>query len=133
MARSARKWTALGYAIVLAVLGGALWIFATNIFRAPTPADLAAKAVEPKPHRLDEPLRPKEVSLAPSGLAIPVDGVRPDQLIDTFTQARAGGAGHEIVEPGPEHAGHERGQDGRPDDLQHALPFLKSLSLEDRS
>src|SRR4029077_19578224 len=28
----------------------------------------------------------------PSGLAIPVVGVRPEQLSDTYTQARAGGA-----------------------------------------
>lgn len=30
--------------------------------------------------------------LGPSGLALPVAGVRPGELIDTFTQARAGGA-----------------------------------------
>jgi murein DD-endopeptidase MepM/ murein hydrolase activator NlpD len=30
--------------------------------------------------------------LGPTGLALPVAGVRPAQLIDTFTQARAGGA-----------------------------------------
>lgn len=29
--------------------------------------------------------------IAPSGLAIPVPGVRPDQLVDTYSQARAGG------------------------------------------
>ena len=32
------------------------------------------------------------VVVGPSGLAIPVAGVRPGQLVDTFTQARAGGA-----------------------------------------
>jgi murein DD-endopeptidase MepM/ murein hydrolase activator NlpD len=30
--------------------------------------------------------------LGPTGLALPVAGVRPAQLVDTFTQARAGGA-----------------------------------------
>ena len=92
MARPGWKWRALSYGIVLAVLGGALWIFAVNILRAPPPADVAAQAVKPKAPRVDEPLRPTEVSLAPSGLAVPVDGVRPEELIDTFTQARAGGA-----------------------------------------
>ena len=29
--------------------------------------------------------------VGPAGLAIPVAGVKPDQLVDTFTQARAGG------------------------------------------
>lgn len=32
------------------------------------------------------------VIVGPSGLAIPVAGVKPAQLVDTFTQARAGGA-----------------------------------------
>lgn len=32
------------------------------------------------------------VLVAPSGLAIPVAGVRPGQLVDTYSQARAGGA-----------------------------------------
>ena len=30
--------------------------------------------------------------VGPTGLAIPVAGVRPNQLVDTYTQARAGGA-----------------------------------------
>ena len=33
-----------------------------------------------------------EIELSPAGLAIPVAGVKPEQLIDTFSQARAGGA-----------------------------------------
>jgi murein DD-endopeptidase MepM/ murein hydrolase activator NlpD len=32
------------------------------------------------------------VEVGPAGLAIPVAGVKPGQLVDTFTQARAGGA-----------------------------------------
>jgi murein DD-endopeptidase MepM/ murein hydrolase activator NlpD len=32
------------------------------------------------------------LEVGPAGLAIPVVGVKPDQLTDTFTQARAGGA-----------------------------------------
>ena len=36
--------------------------------------------------------------VAPSGLAIPVAGVRPDQLLDTFTQARAGGRPHDAID-----------------------------------
>ena len=35
---------------------------------------------------------PRGVVVGPAGLAIPVAGVKPDQLTDTFTQARAGGA-----------------------------------------
>ena len=35
---------------------------------------------------------PKGVEVGPAGLAIPVVGIKPNQLTDTFTQARAGGA-----------------------------------------
>jgi murein DD-endopeptidase MepM/ murein hydrolase activator NlpD len=31
------------------------------------------------------------VTVGPAGLAVPVAGIRPNQLVDTFTQARAGG------------------------------------------
>jgi len=33
-----------------------------------------------------------EIHLGPTGLAVPVAGVKPRELVDTFTQARAGGA-----------------------------------------
>jgi murein DD-endopeptidase MepM/ murein hydrolase activator NlpD len=33
----------------------------------------------------------EDVAIGPSGLAIPVAGVKPDRLTDTFTEARAGG------------------------------------------
>lgn len=34
----------------------------------------------------------ESVVVGPAGLAVPVAGIRPEQLVDTFTQARAGGA-----------------------------------------
>jgi peptidoglycan LD-endopeptidase LytH len=92
LARSTWRWTALGYWIVLSVLVAAGWIFATNIFNAPSPAEVTVSAPEPGPPRTDEQLRPGEVAIAPSGLAVPVDGVRPEELIDTYTQSRGGGS-----------------------------------------
>jgi murein DD-endopeptidase MepM/ murein hydrolase activator NlpD len=92
LARATWKWTALGYGIVLAVLAAAIWLFATNIFRAPGPVDVAISGLNPGPPRTDELLRPAAVAVAPSGLAVPVDGVGPDQLIDTYTQSRGGGS-----------------------------------------
>jgi murein DD-endopeptidase MepM/ murein hydrolase activator NlpD len=49
----------------------------------------------PSPGEIDAALwrrAPLETVVAPSGLMIPVAGVRPGQLLDTFSQARAGGA-----------------------------------------
>lgn len=40
-----------------------------------------------------DPIRmAKSVEIGPNGLAVPVAGVAPEDLVDTFTQARAGGA-----------------------------------------
>lgn len=36
--------------------------------------------------------------VGPSGLAIPVVGVKPDQLTDTYTQARANGRVHDAID-----------------------------------
>jgi peptidoglycan LD-endopeptidase LytH len=40
----------------------------------------------------------EQVVVGPSGLAIPVTGVRADQLTDTFTQARANGRRHDAID-----------------------------------
>lgn len=37
-------------------------------------------------------IQPQSVNVGPSGLAIPVDGIRGTDLTDTYTQSRAGGA-----------------------------------------
>src|SRR6478735_5139217 len=82
-------------AIVTAILTSALWIFYFNIGSAPRGAgkveasgDVAV--VDPKsgpPVAIAE-----SVEVGPAGLAIPVAGIKANQLTDTFTQARAGGA-----------------------------------------
>jgi murein DD-endopeptidase MepM/ murein hydrolase activator NlpD len=36
--------------------------------------------------------------VAPSGLAIPVAGIKPDQLVDTYTAARANGRVHDATD-----------------------------------
>lgn len=83
-------------AIVTAVLTSAFWIFVYNIAYAPkghngavSPAGDVA-IVDPKG---GPPVAIAEgVEVGPSGLALPVVGVRAKELSDTFTQARAGGA-----------------------------------------
>ncbi len=76
----AKPFSVISTAVVVAILAGALGIFAYNISRVP-------KAEE----RKLEPAGPR-VAVGPSGLAVPVAGFTPGQLVDTFTQARAGGA-----------------------------------------
>ncbi|HVL79231.1 MAG TPA: M23 family metallopeptidase [Sphingomicrobium sp.] len=82
-----------GTAIVTAALTSAFWIAAYNLMGSPgaqiTPAgDIAV---------VDPPGAPpvavaEAVVVGPAGLAIPVAGVKPQDLVDTYTQSRAGGA-----------------------------------------
>ena len=86
----------IGWVVVTAVLVSAFWIFGANILRTPAMSDgevLVAgqkKVVDPKNA---PPVTAAEgVVIGPAGLAVPVAGIRPEQLVDTYTQARAGGA-----------------------------------------
>ncbi len=85
-----------GTILVTAVLVSAFWLFWTNITGAPDRVDGAVQKAGDKV-RVENEGRPgvtmaESVVVGPSGLAIPVAGIRADQLVDTFTQARAGGA-----------------------------------------
>ena len=80
-------------AIVTAVLVSAFWLFYSGITQQPS-ATVSGKGnvatVDPKGA---PPVAVAEgVEVGPAGLAIPVVGVKAGDLVDTFTQARAGGA-----------------------------------------
>ncbi|WP_310468561.1 M23 family metallopeptidase [Sphingomonas sp.] len=85
----------VGTAIVTAILVSAFWIFVFNIRGAPQGTD---GKVDPKGDVATVEVGNRDVAVAegvevgPAGLAIPVVGVKPGELVDTFTQARAGGA-----------------------------------------
>ena len=85
----------VGTAIVTAILTSAFWIFYFGIAGAPT-ADSRVTASGEKV-TIDPSAQPpvtiaEGVTVGPAGLALPVAGVKPEQLSDTYTQARAGGA-----------------------------------------
>jgi murein DD-endopeptidase MepM/ murein hydrolase activator NlpD len=83
-------------AILTAILTSAFWIFTYNIFLAPREPNgrVAASGDVEKVKPAGEPAVAVAEGLVvgPAGLAIPVAGVKRDDLSDTFTQARAGGA-----------------------------------------
>ena len=84
----------VGTAIVTAIVVSAFWIFWFGVTRAPTSDEVTVSGdevvVDPKG---GPPVSVAEgVTVGPAGLAIPVAGVKPNELIDTFTQARAGGS-----------------------------------------
>jgi len=91
-----RKFTIISTAVVTAILTSTLWFFAYNI-TATSPSE--DRKVEPAGAKITlDPQAQPAITIAeglwvgPAGLAIPVQGVRPDQLVDTYTAARAGGA-----------------------------------------
>ena len=80
-------------ALVSSALTSAFWLVAFNrgsiaAEAAPGPGQSPPPAPEPK----------GEIVLGPSGLAIPVAGVKAAQLLDTFTQARSGGRPHDAID-----------------------------------
>jgi murein DD-endopeptidase MepM/ murein hydrolase activator NlpD len=81
-------------AIVSCVLTSAFWLVAFN--RGSIAADSAAGPAQSPPPR--PPARQGEVVLGPSGLAIPVAGVKAKDLLDTFTQSRSGGRVHDAID-----------------------------------
>ena len=92
----------LGWVIVTAVLVSAFWIFYYGILGTPAgDREVAASGekitVDPK---AQPPVTLAEgIWVGPAGLAVPVQGIKPAELSDTFTQARAGGArSHDAID-----------------------------------
>jgi murein DD-endopeptidase MepM/ murein hydrolase activator NlpD len=81
----------LGTAVVAAVLASAFWIFWYNIRSAPQ-VTLAGQKEVVDPKGAPPVTVAEGVTVGPAGLAIPVVGVKRAELVDTYTQARAGGA-----------------------------------------
>ena len=104
--RGGRGFTIASTAVVTAILTSAFWIFAYNIATAPGGFGSGKGELEAAGEKITiDPGAQPPVTLAegiivgPAGLAIPVQGVRPQHLSDTFTQARAGGArSHDAID-----------------------------------
>jgi murein DD-endopeptidase MepM/ murein hydrolase activator NlpD len=73
-------------ALVSAALTSLVWMYALS--QGPLDSAPAGNVVTETTEPDDRP----QLVLAPSGLAIPVAGQTPESLVDTYTQARAGGA-----------------------------------------
>ena len=84
----------IGAVIVTAVLVSAFWIFFYNIRTAPqVDGEVAVSGDKTTVGSRSGTVTVAEgVTVGPSGLAIPVAGIKAADLVDTFTQARAGGA-----------------------------------------
>ena len=79
-------------ALVSSGLTSAFWLAAFN--RGPIEGP---ERHEPPPQRSDS-LAASPVVVGPAGLAIPVLGVKPESLADTYKQARSGGRVHDAID-----------------------------------
>jgi murein DD-endopeptidase MepM/ murein hydrolase activator NlpD len=86
-------------AVFTATVTSAFWIWFYGVVPQPRP-ELARSGpvVTVKPENAPPVVIAQQVQVAPSGLAIPVIGVRPDQLVDTFDQARSEGRRHDAID-----------------------------------
>ena len=88
-----RSFAIVATALVTAILTSAFWIFTYNIMTAPSePVSAAGESVRVNPPDAAPIEIAEGLVVGPAGLAIPVAGIETDELVDTFTQARAGGA-----------------------------------------
>lgn len=77
----------------------AFWIWFYSVVPAPKPQVVRnGSIVAVKPEKAPPVEIAQQVMVGPSGLAIPVVGVKPDQLTDTFDAARAAGRRHDAID-----------------------------------
>ena len=91
--------TALFTALFTAVVVSAFWIWFYSFVPAPKPTVArSGNVVAVQPKNAPPVEIAQQVVVGPAGLAIPVVGVKPDQLTDTFDDARAAGRRHDAID-----------------------------------
>lgn len=83
-----RIFTIVSTAVISAAITSAFWLLAFNSGDGETDGGSIVRSA-PAGAKIEIA---DAVEVGPAGMAIPVAGVKPSQLADTFTQARAGGA-----------------------------------------
>jgi murein DD-endopeptidase MepM/ murein hydrolase activator NlpD len=89
----------IGTALLTAFVTSMFWIWFYNFMPQPRPeVARSGSVVTVKPENAPPVQVAQQVQVAPSGLAIPVVGVRAQQLTDTFDEARANGRRHDAID-----------------------------------
>jgi murein DD-endopeptidase MepM/ murein hydrolase activator NlpD len=89
----------IGTALLTAFVTSMFWIWFYNF--VPQPAPTVARSgpvVTVKPDNAPPVAVAQQVQVAPSGLAIPVVGIKAEQLSDTFDDARSQGRRHDAID-----------------------------------
>ena len=89
----------IGASLLTAFVTSMFWIWFYNFMPQPRPAVArGGPVVTVKPDNAPPVELAQQVQVSPSGLAIPVVGVKVDQLTDTFDQARSNGRRHDAID-----------------------------------
>lgn len=89
----------IGTALLTAFVTSMFWIWFYNAVPQPKPTvERSGSVVTIKPDHAAPVVVAQQVLVAPSGLAIPVVGIKPDQLTDTFDDARSQGRRHDAID-----------------------------------
>lgn len=89
----------IGTALLTAFVTSMFWIWFYNFLPASQPTVArTGPVVTVKPQNAPPVVVSEQVQVEPSGLAIPVVGVKPNQLTDTFDAARAEGRRHDAID-----------------------------------
>jgi murein DD-endopeptidase MepM/ murein hydrolase activator NlpD len=89
----------IGTALLSAFVTSMFWIWFYNFAPAPKPAVArSGPVITVKPDNAVPVELSQQVVVAPSGLAIPVVGVKADQLQDTYDDARGSGRRHDAID-----------------------------------
>jgi murein DD-endopeptidase MepM/ murein hydrolase activator NlpD len=89
----------IGTALLTAFATSMFWIWFYNFVPSPRPeVARSGNVVTVKPDKAAPVAFAQQVVVGPAGLAIPVVGVRADQLQDTFDDARSAGRRHDAID-----------------------------------
>lgn len=89
----------IGTALLTAVVTSFFWIWFYNFVPTRQPSvGRSGNLVTVKPENAPPVVVAEQVTVAPSGLAIPVTGIKADQLTDTYDAARGAGRRHDAID-----------------------------------
>ena len=89
----------IGTALLTAVATSFFWIWFYGAVPRPAPqVSRSGPVVTVQPEDAPPVVVAQQVQVAPSGLALPVVGVKPDQLVDTYDRARGAGRRHDAID-----------------------------------
>jgi len=89
----------IGTALLSAVLTSAFWLWFYNFVPQGAPAVVrSGNVVAVKPDNQSPVVVAEQVVVGPAGLALPVIGIKADQLVDTYDAARGAGRRHDAID-----------------------------------